>query len=80
MKKLIILVTALCLLLVLTGCASSNPADVKSTTEPGVAADSDITADPAITALEETAPVEVEVRIGDSLLAAGESLENILDE
>ena len=80
MKKLIILVTALCLLLVLSGCASSNPADVESTTGPGVAADPDITADPAITALEETAPVEVEVHIGDSLLAAGESLENIIVE
>ena len=80
MKKLIILVTALCLLFVLTGCASSNPADSESTTGPGVAADPDITADPAITAPGETAPVEVEVHIGDSLLAAGESLENIIDE
>jgi hypothetical protein len=80
MKKLIILVTALCLLFVLSGCASSNPADVESTTEPGVAADPDITADPAITAPGETAPVEVEVHIGDSLLAAKGSLENIIVE
>lgn len=80
MKRLPLFLAVVLALFLLSGCASSNPVDVESTADPGAAAEPDITSDPAITAPEETEPIEIEVHIGDSLLAAGVSLENVIVE